>query len=103
MNKFKLKTDIKTGEEFAHYRANILVGMSRANVDPMTKMKINKLCRSIDELFSLVSQKLVLERRHPNPIKYKDEIRELRKKISESLEILNEIYFLEILMGDFNK
>lgn len=94
-----LKSQIATWEEWSDYQRELLRGFRRAKVHYRKIKEVKVLMSRIDWRFSRISNEEVLVRRDHKE-SYQENIIRWRQEAHELIEILNENFVLEILLGD---
>lgn len=95
----ELKIQISTRSEWEDYQRELLRGFRKAGVTHKTIKEVKVLMSKIDWRFTRISIAKVCYRQDHKDI-YHEKIVKYQQEVNELIEILNENFVLEILLGD---
>ena len=95
----ELRTEISTCSEWEEYQRKLLSGFRKAGVDYRTIREVKVIMSKIDWRFIRICNEQVNYRQDHKDMHY-EKIAKYLQEANELIEILNENFVLEILLGD---
>lgn len=95
----ELQTQIETYSEWRDYQRELLSGFRKAGVSHRIIKEVKVIMSKIDWRFAKISIEKIDHRRDHKDIHY-EKMAKYRQEANQLIEILNENFVLEILLGD---
>lgn len=95
-----LKSNILSHNEWTAYQHELLRGFKKADISYKKYREVRNICYKIDWRFSEISQLKVKIRQDHKEAFHREYIDRFYSEIHELIEVLNENFVLEILLGD---